>query len=214
MTGEVLARIYEPFFTTKGIGKGTGLGLPMVQGIVKQHHGWIEIRSRPGAGTRIELNLPTAEVLNTPTLSGAPTPLPLTLTPSLTNTPRPPRSPTILLVDDEPMIRDLGRAVLSRAGFRILTAEDGAEAVEVFARQFHEIDLVILDVTMPRMSGRDAFRQMIELYPSARILFSTGYTAEDLVEVDGSMGLLSKPYRPQELVAAVRTALAVTPQPI
>jgi signal transduction histidine kinase/ActR/RegA family two-component response regulator len=214
MTDEVLARMFEPFFTTKGIGKGTGLGLPMVQGIVKQHHGWIEIHSRLGAGTRIELNLPTAEVVNTPVLSGTPTPLPLTLTPSISNVPRPPKPPTILLVDDEPMIRDLGRAVLSRAGFRVLTAEDGTDAVEVFARQFHEIDLVILDVTMPRMSGRDAFRHMIELHPGARILFSTGYTAEDLVEVDGAVGLLSKPYRPQELVAAVRTALAAAPQPI
>ncbi|MBN9121298.1 MAG: PAS domain S-box protein [Planctomycetes bacterium] len=213
MTDEVLARIYEPFFTTKGIGKGTGLGLPMVQGIVKQHHGWIAIHSRPGAGTRIELNLPTAEVLNTPAVSGNPTPLPMSL-PTPTNIPRPPKPPTVLLVDDEPMIRDLGRAVLSRAGFRVLTAEDGADAVEVFARQYTEIDLVILDVTMPRMSGRDAFRHMIELNPSARIMFSTGYTAEDLVEVDGAAGLLSKPYRPQELLAAVRTALAVTPQPI
>ncbi len=214
MTDEVLARMFEPFFTTKGIGKGTGLGLPMVQGIVKQHHGWIEIHSRPGAGTRIELNLPTAEVVNTPTVSESPTPFPLALTPTLANAPRPPKPHTILLVDDEPMIRDLGRAVLSRAGFRVVTAEDGMEAVEVFGREMAEIDLVVLDVTMPRMSGRDAFRQMVELNPAARILFSTGYTAEDLVEVEGSVGLLSKPYRPQDLVAAVRTALAVTPQPI
>jgi PAS domain S-box-containing protein len=214
MTDEVLARIYEPFFTTKGIGKGTGLGLPMVQGIVKQHHGWIEIHSRPGAGTRIELSLPTAEVANTPTPSGHPTPLPLTLSAApLGHAPRPSKSLTILLVDDEQMIRDLGRAVLSRAGFRVLTAEDGLEAVEIFSRQFNEIDLVVLDVTMPRMSGRDAFRQMIDLNPSARIMFSTGYTVEDLVELEGSVGLLNKPYRPQDLVSAVRTALAVTPQP-
>ena len=215
MADDVLARMFEPFFTTKGIGKGTGLGLPMVQGIVKQHHGWIEIHSHPGAGTRIELNLPTADIVATPAVSGSPTPFPLALpTPALSGAARPLKSPTILLVDDEPMIRDLGRAVLSRAGFRVLTAEDGVEAVEVFARQYADIDLVILDVTMPRMSGRDAFRHMTEINPAARILFSTGYSAEDLPEVEISAGLLSKPYRPQELVAAVRAALAITPQPI
>ena len=213
MTDDVLARMFEPFFTTKGIGKGTGLGLPMVQGIVKQHHGWIEIHSRPGAGTRIELNLPTAEVAATPAVSGAPTPLLALPTPTIASASRPPRPPTILLVDDEPMIRDLGRAVLSRAGFRVLTAEDGVEAVEVFARQYSDIDLVILDVTMPRMSGRDAFRHMVEINPIARILFSTGYSADDLAEVEISAGLLSKPYLPQELLAAVRAALAITPQP-
>lgn len=213
MTDDVLARMFEPFFTTKGIGKGTGLGLPMVQGIVKQHHGWIEIHTRPGSGTRIELNLPIAEIGSTPAVSDTLTPLPLNLpVPVLGG--RPPKPTTVLLVDDEPMIRDLGRAVLSRAGFRVLTADDGAEAVEVFSRQPEEIDLVILDVTMPRMSGRDAFRHMIACCPTARIMFSTGYSADDLVEVDGSVGLLGKPYRPQELVSAVRDALATTPQPI
>ena len=103
--------------------------------------------------------------------------------------------------------------MLSRAGFRVLTADDGVEAVEVFAGEHAEIDLVILDVTMPRMSGRDAFRQMIEFDPAARILFSTGYSADDLAEVDGSVGLLSKPYRPHELLAAVRDALDGAPTP-
>ena len=214
MSPDVLARIFEPFFTTKGIGKGTGLGLPMVQGIVKQHHGWIEIHSRPNAGTRIELNLPTAEILNTPAVSGSPTPLILERTAATLGRARPPKPHTILLVDDEPMIRDLGRAVLSRGGFRVLTAEDGMEAVEIYARQHAEIDLVILDVTMPQMSGRDAFRHMMEINPIARILFSTGFAADDLAEVNSSAGRLSKPYRPQELIAAVRAVLAITPQPI
>jgi PAS domain S-box-containing protein len=209
MTDAVLARVFEPFFTTKGIGKGTGLGLPMVQGIVKQHHGWIEIRSRPG-GTRIELNLPTADLVATPSVSESPTPLTLALPGAGHRS----EAPTVLLVDDEPMIRDLGQAVLSRAGYRIITAEDGVEAVEAFGRQPRDIALVILDVTMPRMSGRDAFRLMMEINPAARILFSTGYTANDLAELDGSVGLLSKPYRPQELLAAVRTALATAPQPV
>jgi PAS domain S-box-containing protein len=211
MTEEVKAHVFEPFFTTKGIGKGTGLGLPMVQGIVKQHRGWIAIDSRPGQGTRIDLYLPVSEAAVTPGPCAV-TPLP-PAAPTPPALAAPPHPPTVLLVDDEAMIRELARTVLARAGFRVLTAEDGAEAVEVFARRHAEIDLVILDVTMPRMSGRDAYRLMANIDPAARILFSTGYSADDLVEVDGSAGLLTKPYRPQELVAAVRLALEV-PQPV
>jgi len=125
-----------------------------------------------------------------------------------------PTPTTILLVDDEQMIRDLGCAVLTRAGYRILTADDGQHAVEVFEREWHNIALVILDVTMPRMSGSDASRHMIRIDPNVRVLFSTGFAADDLSELDGSQGLLSKPYRPQELVAAVRAALTITPQPV
>ena len=205
MTEDIKSRLFEPFFTTKGPGKGTGLGLPMVQGIVKQHRGWIAVHSSPGNGTRIDLNLPTADLGTTP-LPRASAYLALTATPQPYDAPE---TPTVLLVDDEAMIRDLGSAVLTRAGFRVLTADDGVEAVELFSREHAEIDLVILDVTMPRMSGRDAIRFMTQINPNARILFSTGYTADDLTEVDGSMGLLSKPYRPQELVAAVRAALTV-----
>ncbi|HEY1190231.1 MAG TPA: PAS domain S-box protein [Gemmata sp.] len=209
MTPEVQARLFEPFFTTKGIGKGTGLGLPMVHGIVKQHHGWIEVHSQPGAGTRIELVLPVSEMVATPSRSHAQTPLPVPFPP-----PHQPTPTTILLVDDEQMIRDLGVAVLTRAGYQVLLAEDGQEAVEVFTREWQNIALVILDVTMPRMSGSDASRHMIRIDPNVRVLFSTGFAADDLSELDGSQGLLSKPYRPQELVAAVRAALTITPQPI
>lgn len=106
------------------------------------------------------------------------------------------------------MIRDLGRVVLESAGFRVLTATDGVDAVEVFSRERPWIDLVVLDVTMPRMSGRDAFRHISRLDPTARVLFSTGYSAEELTELDDTAGLLAKPYRPHELLAAVRDALA------
>jgi DNA-binding response OmpR family regulator len=112
------------------------------------------------------------------------------------------------LVDDEAMIRDIGRAALTSAGYEVLLAEDGAEAVEVFQREHERIDLVILDVMMPRLSGRDAFRQMTAIVPNIRVLFSTGYSSEELTELDGAVGLLTKPYRPQELLAAVEAALA------
>ncbi|MCS6866131.1 MAG: PAS domain S-box protein [Gemmataceae bacterium] len=212
MSEAVLTRIFEPFFTTKGIGKGTGLGLPMVHGIVKQHHGWITVHSRVGEGTRIDLHLPVVESTITPLETDLLTRTPLG--PSDSNHGlRAAPTHTILLVDDESMIRDLGRAVLTRAGFQVLTAEDGQEAVELYAQHRDTIELVVLDVTMPRMSGRDAFRHIVEMNPHARILFSTGYTQDELEEVDSAVGLLSKPYRPQELLSAVRAALTITPQP-
>ncbi|HEV3383484.1 MAG TPA: ATP-binding protein, partial [Gemmata sp.] len=233
MTDEVKARIFEPFFTTKGQGKGTGLGLPMVQGIVKQHQGWVTCISTPGAGTRLDLYLPPADPTAVPrTILRSPQPgsaiLPLL---DITRTPFPRSAehssseeppachepnatdlkPTILLVDDESMIRGLGQVVLDRAGFRVLTADDGVEAVEVFAKEHERIDLVILDVTMPRMSGRDAFGHLLEIDPSARILFSTGYSDEHIAELEGAVGLLSKPYRPNELLTAVQSALEAQP---
>jgi PAS domain S-box-containing protein len=226
MTDAVRARAFEPFYTTKGVGKGTGLGLPMVHGIVKQHQGWVECATAPGTGTRIDLYLPPAPAAATqpwvppravPENNGgrlsslAPWPAGRGLA---ADTPPPVaalKDRTILLVDDEAMIRALGRAVLERSGFRVLTAEDGAEAVEVFDRERANVDLVIMDVTMPRMSGRDAYRELVRLDPEARVLFSTGYSAEELAELDGAVGLLNKPYRPDELLAAVAEALTAGP---
>jgi two-component system, cell cycle sensor histidine kinase and response regulator CckA len=218
MTEEVRARIFEPFFTTKEIGKGTGLGLPMVQGIVKQHRGWITCTTAPGAGTRLDLYLPPADLATTARsvhrsglpATAPPAPRPVESEPKRAHDAGDTRT-TVLLVDDEEMIRDIGRAVLDRAGYRVLTADDGVEAVDVFTRERERVSLVILDVTMPRMSGRDAFRHLVELNPNARVLFSTGYSGGDLEELDGSVGLLGKPYRPHELVAAVKAALAAPP---
>jgi PAS domain S-box-containing protein len=207
MTPEVRARIFEPFFTTKPVGQGTGLGLPMIHGIVQQHSGWVECETAPGRGTRFDLYLPLATVGTGPT----PRPIdrrPMTPAPDVA-TPPPVGSRTVLLVDDEDMIRCLGRSVLEQAGYKVLEAHDGADAVDLFRREHDHIDLVILDLTMPRLSGRDAFRSMTEIAPAARVLFSSGYSADDLSDVTGAVGLLAKPYRPQDLVTAVRRALDV-----
>jgi CheY-like chemotaxis protein len=115
---------------------------------------------------------------------------------------------TVLVVDDEPMIRDLARAVLETGGYRVLEAHDGEEAVEVFRDQAAAIDLVVLDLTMPRMSGRDTFRALVDIQPSARVMFSSGYSADDLSDTTGVIGMLPKPYRPTELLSAVGRALA------
>jgi CheY-like chemotaxis protein len=213
MNEDTQSKIFEPFFTTKEMGRGKGLGLAMVLGIVKQHNGWVECHSSPGAGTRFDLYLPAAvepippggskihflSAEETATLAQAPGEL--TLAEGAT-APR-----TVLVVDDEAMIRTLARVVLERAGFRVLLAQDGADAVDLFSRERDAVDLIVMDMTMPRMSGREAYRQISRIAPGIRILFSSGYSAEDASDLEGSLGLLTKPYRPGELLTAVREAL-------
>jgi two-component system, cell cycle sensor histidine kinase and response regulator CckA len=219
MPPEVRSRVFEPFFTTKPIGQGTGLGLPMVHGILKQHHGWVTFESTPGQGTRFDLYLPRAPhrltddspiFRRTSTPREVPmdtlTPRPLRRTPALpTKTTQ--EKPTILLVDDEEMIRDIARLTLESAGYIVKECCDGLDGVEVFRNHHNQIDLVLLDLTMPRLSGRDAFNQMIAINPNARILFASGYSTDDLSDLSGAIGLLPKPYRPQDLLQAVRNIL-------
>ena len=183
-----------------------------MQGILKQHRGWVTFESTIGVGTQFDLYLPVAPQEAEMTASGP------TRLPGIEQTPPPvattdmhnfdgaqPR--TILLVDDESMIRLLGRTILEQKGYEVLEAVDGADAVDLYSRERSRIDLVILDMTMPRMSGRDAFQQITTVDPNARVIFSSGYTVDDLSEIDGAMGILSKPYRPNDLLAAVRQAL-------
>jgi PAS domain S-box-containing protein len=194
---ELQARIFEPFFTTKGPGKGTGLGLSMVFGIIQQHQGWIECHSELGRGTCFSLYLPRHGAAETaPAL--------------LADANAPPRGKeTILLVDDEEMIRNLGRTILERHGYEVVLAMDGQEAVEVYQREQTRIGLVILDLTMPRLSGQDALRELLRINPHVRVLFASGYSAEHLVETDHRrvLGFVGKPYRPRELAHCVRAAL-------
>jgi PAS domain S-box-containing protein len=195
---DIRARIFEPFFTTKSAGKGTGLGLAMVYGIVQQHQGWIECYSEVGTGTRFDVYLPRHTVLAAGAEVAAPE----------KRAPRGGRE-TILLADDEPMIRTLGRTILQRYGYRVLLAEDGVEAVETYRQSFADIDLVILDLTMPRLSGHDALRQMLQINPKVCVLLASGYSAEHISEGHGERiaGFLSKPYRPEKLAQTVREAL-------
>jgi PAS domain S-box-containing protein len=193
---EILPRIFDPFFTTKGPGKGTGLGLAMVFGIVQQHQGWIDCVSDVGQGTCFDVYLPRctrpAEVA-----ADKPAPLPSG------------GSETILLVDDEATLRVLGQTVLRRHGYEVLLAEDGQQALEVYRRERGRIRLIILDLTMPRLSGRDTLRRLRQLDPNAPVVFVSGYAAEQVLqgERDQILGFVSKPYRPEDLVHEVRAAL-------
>jgi PAS domain S-box-containing protein len=195
---EIRARMFEPFFTTKPLGKGTGLGLAVVFGIVQQHNGWIECHCEPGAGTRFDIYFPRSrESARAPVV-----------------TPDPPvvsrrGNETILLVDDEEMIRELGRAILERQGYRVLQADDGLTALNVYQQFAGEIDLIVLDLTMPNLSGRETFRRLRELDPNVGVLLSSGYSTDEFEpgELDGILGFVPKPYRIEELAAAVRAAL-------
>jgi PAS domain S-box-containing protein len=208
---EVKEHMFEPFFTTKPVGEGTGLGLPMVHGIIEQHHGWVECHSEVGGGTRFDLFLPRC--------SGWDDDLTVTPPPTVTHRlvidqPHSDRQPTsadqpktILLVDDEEMIRELARVVLESGGYRVLEACDGEQAIEVYCSRSADIDLTILDLTMPRLSGQDTFRALVALDPDVRVLFSSGYSADTLADTEGALGLLPKPYRPIDLLEAVAAAV-------
>jgi PAS domain S-box-containing protein len=193
---EVLPRIFEPFFTTKEVGKGTGLGLAMVFGIVKQHRGWVQCSSAPGQGARFDIFLPRDQGED-PTAASEPPAVPLG------------GRETILLVDDKAMIRDVGRAILKGYGYQVLLAEDGKEALEMYAREKDRIDLVVLDLTMPHLSGGDTLRELIHLNPNVRVLFASGYSAEAVPDFGGEnvAGFINKPFRAQELATTIRSVL-------
>ena len=171
--------------------------LALANGIVEQHHGWIDCSSEPGRGSCFDICLPRfARPLS-------PRPAPAPISPAQRN-----RTTTILLADDEPMLRDLGRTILESQGFQVLLAEDGAQALEIFQKERHLIDLVIMDLKMPRLSGHDACRQMLEIDPGVRVLLSSGDPGEDLAAgEDRILGFLQKPYRHHELVQTVHAAL-------
>ncbi len=197
ITPENLSRVFEPFFTTKQPGKGTGLGLAMVFGIVKQHEGWVECRSEPGRGARFDVYLPrSVEALPAP--AAAPS-----------GPAKPGRGETVLLADDNDMVRSLGVTILGHNGYRVLPAQDGQEAVEVFGREAGKIDLVILDMTMPRLSGREALERLRRMAPGVRVLFASGYSAEQLTDADRAriQGFVGKPFRERDLIQAVQEAL-------
>jgi PAS domain S-box-containing protein len=203
----ILDRIFEPFFTTKEPGKGTGLGLAMVFGIVQQHQGWVDCLSQVGKGTCFEVYLPRLTTT-------APAP-----EPSHDDNGVRGGHETILLVDDEAVVGRLGQTILERHGYRVLLAADGQQALEVYRRHQADIQLVILDLAMPRLSGPDTLRALRQLKPDVAVLISSGYSSdEDLrsVEREGVLGFVAKPYRPADLARRVRAALdglAAVPEP-
>jgi signal transduction histidine kinase len=197
MDEEVRKRIFEPFFTTKEVGRGTGLGLSIVYGIIKQHNGFINVYSEPGQGTTftIYLRLHRAESELKP---GAVQTVPVEGT------------ETILVADDDAMLRNIAEEVFRSYGYTVITAEDGQDAVEKFIQNRERIAMVVLDVIMPKMNGKDAYEQIRKLSPGCKVIFMSGYT-DDIIHkrglLDVGLAFVSKPLRPEKLLQKVREVL-------
>ncbi|HEX7617769.1 MAG TPA: PAS domain S-box protein, partial [Verrucomicrobiae bacterium] len=196
---ENLSRIFEPFFTTKEVGKGTGLGLATVYGIVKQHQGWVEVRSTVGKGTSFHIYIPYVSEDQTP----AEKPTTQIIIRGGTE--------TILLVEDEKAVRELVARVLEKQGYKVLQAGAGAEAVEVWRAHKDEIQLLLTDLIMPgNMNGRELAEALWMERPELKVIFTSGYSADVVgkdFKIEGDLNFLQKPYHPQTLALAVRHCL-------
>lgn len=196
MDGNTKQRIFEPFFTTKEKGKGTGLGLSMVYGVVKNHGGFVNVYSETGEGSTFKVYLP---------LSGKPE-----IMENVVETEMASGHETVLIIDDEEAIRQVASDILGSYGYRVRLAADGEEGVAVYRRQAEQIDLVILDMIMPKRGGRETFLKLQEINPKVPVLFSTGYSQNDKVNeilALGVRGFIQKPYQVRDLLAKVREIL-------
>jgi two-component system cell cycle sensor histidine kinase/response regulator CckA len=197
MPPEVVEHIFEPFFTTKGVGKGTGLGLSMVYGVVQQHQGSIRVYSEVGVGTTFKIYLPTID-------SGQ------EQAPAKYSATAGAGTETILVADDEPLVHDVYARVLGKAGYRLLAARDGREALEMFRQHQGEIDLLLLDVVMPHLSGRAVYQQIHEIRPDVPVIFCSGYDP-DLAQLSFALEqkhpFIQKPCKPDALLRMVRQVL-------
>jgi len=198
MSREVLERAFEPFFTTKGVGQGTGMGLATVYGIVQQSRGYVGADSEQGRGTTFTILLPacapaegTAEEVSGGVVGTG-------------------GAETVLLVEDEEAVRVMAQRVLSRAGYQIIVAADGHTALLASESSDRRIDLLLTDVVMPGMGGRELAERLFQLRPGLRILFMSGY-AEDFIAHQGMLEpgvqLITKPFLPIDLVRRVREVL-------
>jgi PAS domain S-box-containing protein len=199
MDAQTRERIFDPFFTTKEPGQGTGLGLSSVYGIVQGHGGYIGCYSEPGKGTTFKIYLAVYKDQETITLEEVPA-----LAQELRG------SETILLVDDEEALRKMGAQLLQRNGYRVVTAADGEEALAAYRAGGGDLDLVILDLGMPGMGGKQCLRQLLDLDPDVKVVIASGYAMEGSVKealAAGAKGFVAKPFLRSDLLSTVRTVL-------
>jgi signal transduction histidine kinase/CheY-like chemotaxis protein len=202
MDEATLARLFEPYFTTKAPGKGTGLGLQNVRDIVRENGGTLQVASVPGHGSVFAIYLPLAH--GEPELRAAP--------------PRPPQRPgkeTVLVVEDEDGVRALVREVLDRQGYAVLEAADGREALNVAAAHAGPIHMLITDCVLPHVAGDELARRLLARYPGLKVLYVSGYAPDD-PDLPGDVGpaaqFLEKPFAPGDLMARVRDVLNTSPK--
>jgi two-component system cell cycle sensor histidine kinase/response regulator CckA len=198
MDKETQMRIFEPFFTTKEKGKGTGLGLSTVYGIIKQSGGYVLVESEPRHGTTFRIYLPRVEDALEPVG-------PMRISPSQRG-----GSETVLLVEDEQSVRQLVRETLESKGYKVLEADDGEAALQIVSSYSGKIDMLITDVVMPGMSGRELSARLCELYPQTKVLYLSGYTEDAIVHegvLDSGTAFLQKPFTLQTLSRKVREVL-------
>ncbi|HKL01957.1 MAG TPA: response regulator [Desulfotignum sp.] len=202
MDKETMDNLFEPFFTTKDVGKGTGLGLATVYGIVKQNNGFINVYSEPGQGSTFKIYLPRfladedsdKAVPEKKAAAGG--------------------IETILLVEDEPSILRMTRMMLERKGYVVLTATTPAEALEKAKSHSDSIDLLMTDVIMPEMNGRDLAEKITALYPGINLLFMSGYTADVIANqgmLDANVAFIQKPFSMADMTEKLRNILDSAP---
>ncbi len=199
MDDETRARIFEPFFSTKDVGKGTGLGLSVVYGIVESHQGFVEVASEKGKGTAITIYFPVNEIQDEPQTR-----------PETKSALLPGGTETILLIEDEDMLRDLVESILSSNGYKVVTAGDGEGGVEVFRSSKETIGAVLSDLGLPRLSGQEVVAKIKQIDPGAKVVIASGYISPDVkdrLEGLGVNAFVQKPYLSQEVLNAVRKTI-------
>ena len=196
MDKKTMGHIFEPFFTTKGLGKGTGLGLASVYGIVKAHGGYIDVESEKGHGTSFKIYLRASDKKATKEKRAAPQILG--------------GKETVLLVDDEDIVLDVGTQMLEKMGYKVLVAKSGKETIDIYKANKHKIDMVVLDMIMPEMSGGKTYDRIKQIDPNVKVLLSSGYSREGKateILARGCNGFIQKPFNMKELSRRVREIL-------
>ena len=197
MNEEIVSQIFEPFFTTKEQGKGTGLGLSTVYGVIRQSKGTVTVYSEPGRGTTFKVYLPRVD---------SPSPKEK----RRSGVPAARGNETILLVEDEETVRKIAERILRKTGYKVLTAANGGEALLLFEKHGEELDLLLTDVVMPNMSGRELAERLAAIQPGLKVLYTSGYTDNSIVHhgvLDPGTEFIGKPFAADELARKVRKVL-------